>query len=426
MKRMKRMKRIDEFDKGIVWNYFAILLMALNGFVCNFIIAFFYDALAVGLYNRIYSYYLVLSQISVFGIHMSIAQSIPKLGDNINEQRNSFVSAIICTLFASCITVFMMLIIILSFKKYIGYSTITAMKNIGGALILFSINKVILALFNGLSMMKEHAILQSARYALLGGSVLILSLFSVRVTDLTYCFCIAEAVVLVGSIVLLMHHKFLRGKINKNYIIEHISFGRKILLSNVVLDLNTKVDIIFLGFLLKNDYYVGIYSFAVMFVEGYYQVLAVIRKSINPKITQCYWEILKDSSILKKAEKITKWTSASTYIGIIVGYVLICLIMGKREYLQGLLQILVIGFSIFITSKYILYGNMFSQIGKPQIETRINVITVLTNMSLNLLLIPNLKNNGAAIATSFSYIVFAVVFNIYKRKDSKLCIFFNN
>ena len=51
------------------------------------------------------------------------------------------------------------------------------------------------------------------------------------------------------------------------------------------------VDIICLGVVLGDDFLIGIYSFAILFVEGFYQLYVTVRRSINPKITD-YIEII--------------------------------------------------------------------------------------------------------------------------------------
>lgn len=400
---------IGEFEKGIAWNYIATGLMALNGFVCNFIIAYFYNAEAVGLYNRIYSYYLVLSQISVFGIHMSVGQSVPKEEKKSERLQELLSSALLLTLIVSGIVIIAIRCVLNVTENLIGYSNYVAMGNILGALVLFSINKVIIFFFNGLSMMKEYAWLQSMRYIVLGVSVFVQALMKIPVENLVICFLIAEIAVVILGLVILAKCKFRLTKIKKQDIIKHFDFGKKIFLSNLVLDLNTKVDIISLGFLLGDDYYIGIYSFAVMFIEGFYQVLVVIRRSINPKITQFYYGIEKCKDSFFRAYKLTSWTAWITYVGILVGYFCICFIMGDGEYFYGLLPIAIIGISILITKKQILYGNIFSQIGKPELETKVNIITVGSNILFNIVLIPLWGINGAALATSISYIAFAIV-----------------
>ena len=422
----KQYDHLNRFEEGILWNYLATAMLAISGFMCNLIIAFFYDATAVGLFNRIYSYYLVISQISVFGIHMSLGHSIPKLYDR-EKQANSLGAAILLTLFVSTSVSFMLWIGTGVFEKWMTVATQKALKNILIALILFSVNKIFLAFLNGNSCMKEYAILQFIRYLFLGGSVWVLSILSVKPEQLVLCFFFSEFFVFIAGVCFLVHMNIYKFHIHMEYIKEHLIYGKKIFLSNLVLDLNTKVDVISLGVLLQNDYFIGIYSFAVMFIEGFYQMLVVIRRSINPKITKVYYEMGDELQDLIRAKKIVDIISLIVYIGIVVCYYIICLLTRKEEYLGGVAVILIIGMSIVMTRKYILFGNVFSQIGKPEYETRVNIGTVLINIVANFLLIPIWGINGAAIATAMSYIAFAIFLNYFRKKYSfELRHFFNS
>lgn len=47
-------------------------------------------------------------------------------------------------------------------------------------------------------------------------------------------------------------------------------------------EMNMKVDVICLGLLLSDTKQIGIYSFSVLFVEGFYMLYVTIRKLINP------------------------------------------------------------------------------------------------------------------------------------------------
>ena len=49
----------------------------------------------------------------------------------------------------------------------------------------------------------------------------------------------------------------------------------------MLIELNTRVDIIMIG-IFMSDEKVGIYSFAALFAEGFYQLLIVLQNILNP------------------------------------------------------------------------------------------------------------------------------------------------
>mgnify|MGYP006199481051 CR=1 FL=1 len=69
-----------------------------------------YDKL--GLFNQVYAWYMLLSQIAVFGIHLSIQNIIP-ITEKIEDKKNHLVAALILSLFTS-ITLFILIKMILS------------------------------------------------------------------------------------------------------------------------------------------------------------------------------------------------------------------------------------------------------------------------------------------------------------------------
>jgi O-antigen/teichoic acid export membrane protein len=55
--------------------------------------------------------------------------------------------------------------------------------------------------------------------------------------------------------------------------------------SNVLLQMNTRIDVLVLG-LFWSDHIVGIYSFAATLAEGVYQLLVVLRTNYNPMLVR--------------------------------------------------------------------------------------------------------------------------------------------
>lgn len=212
----------------------------------------------------------------------------------------------------------------------------------------------------------------------------------------------------------------LGGKVKQEYLLAHIRFGTKILPANMVVELNTKVDIICLGFLVKNDSVIGIYSFAILFAEGFYQIYIVIRRSINPKLTEAYaGRRLEEefTSLDKGLKKCFKWLSPFLMMVVTGFYCVVCLVLG-REYFEGTKYLIVICAAMAINGRNIVYGNIFSQLGLPVIESGINVITVFSNFVMNLCFILLCGTMGAAAATAVSHCIYG---RLIKKSINRKC-----
>lgn len=293
-------------------------------------------------------------------------------------------------------------------------------------LLFFSLNKILLSYLNGISEMKVYAIFQSLRYILIAILILIMALMHVEGKYLSAALSMAEVILLVCMCLYLWRKKMLGGRVDRSWMHEHFRFGIRILPANMVLELNTRVDILCLGLVMRNDYLIGIYSFAALFAEGFYQIYIVIRRSINPQITAAHvnkglCNFIKEF-INSSIGKYFRVLSFSALILLAAGYLGICMLIGRHEYLGGIKLLIIIALAIAFNGKQIIFGNIFSQTGIPMYESYINVLTVTSNIILNVILIMWWGAYGAAIATSISYCVYgyAIKHLAKKKLDVKL------
>ncbi len=421
-----RLKEEKEVTKnsvdGILWNYVSIFILSISGLLFNVIIMMFYDATILGIFNQSYSWYIVFSQVTVFGIQASITKYAAEYkydNDTLSKLFGSALLTVSVLAVGFSIAIEGILYLIPNNKS----DLIISIKIVVLALAFFSLNKFLLGFLNGLSLMKPYAVFQALRYILIALSICFLAIINAEGKNITVCFLIAEAILFLIIAVYLLIERVVKVKITKKWVLCHLNFGIRILPSNFVLELNTRADVICLGLLLHDDYLIGIYSFAVLFAEGFYQVFVVLRRSLNPVLTEkyinseliTYWQDLK-----KRLSKIFHVLSIVGVIALLTGYYLLCRIMGKNEYLGGILPLGIIAGSIVINAKSIVLGNLFSQTGKPWEESCINLITVGCNILFNLMLIPFFGIIGAAIATGFSYFAFSTSLRIYAMKILKL------
>ena len=415
--------RKNDFLTGLFWNYGSIAFLALGGFAFSFLIILFYDSEILGIFNLTYAYYLVFSQISAFGIHMSVTRYISEYSENLEKCKVIFFSAAIMS-FAISTTFCMTIYVFLSKWGFIIREELKeSLQAVLPALIFFSQNKVILGYLNGLSRMKVYAIFQALRNIFISVSILFLALCKTKGVLISRCFLLAESVLFIISVVYLLIQRLLLPKLAKEWLNKHINFGIRILPANLVLELNTKIDVICLGMMLKNDSLVGVYSFATMFTEGFYQIFVVVRRSINPKITQFFSRNREDNKFMtlkKKIERYLKIFGVPLLIALIGGFSIICFLMGKDEYYQGIMPLCIISMSIILNSKGIVFGNMLSQLGYPTEESLINCFTAMSNFILNFIFIKYWALLGAASATAVSYCVYTVMLKYFVKKELKI------
>lgn len=417
----------QKFSSGLVWNYGSVAFLALGGFIFSFIIIAFYDAAVLGAFNQVYAYYLLFSQVAVLGVHMSVTKYTSDAVGLGQDARPALGSALLLVVGISLLTDGLIAAVLALAGQWIPANLLPGLWSLLPALPFFSMNKVILGYVNGRSEMRAYAVLQSLRNIFIAVALLVLALVGTPGALVCLCFAIAEfALFLVSAGYLLARRQlaFTTASLGV-WMKRHLHFGVRILPGNLVLEFNSKIDIICLGWVLGNDTIVGYYSFASLFTEGFYQLFVVMRRSINPLLAQynvagrmkASFEALRDR--LRRPLWILSLPAAAV---LCVAYYLLCILMGRQGYEQATLPLAVIVASIALNSRSIVFGNLLAQTGYPTQESIVNVAAATTNLLLNLVLIYFFGMLGAAVATGVSYFVFNGLLRLFSWQKLKLRI----
>lgn len=406
----------------ILWNLVSYVIMGASGILLNTLIGFKYSPETLGVFNQVFAFYIIISQLSVFGIHYSAIKYIPHT-DEPQERAAAIWASSLLTFLTALLVCLALYLATPRLSHFFSQEVIKGIQVSIPGLFLFSLNKTQLSVINGLRFMKLFAIVQALR-----PSGMLIALAYIVFTDIH-----ANYVPLVISIPEFIISPLLLFYIFKNtsrpnwatlkpWLLSHLHFGSKSFLSGTIIELNSKVDILMLG-LFFNDKIVGIYSLASLIGEGLLQLPVVIRNNINPLLSK-YWA---NKNIAELHLLIKKW-KVKTYVAMGSLTLIACLaypiyveyFIGNSTYLKswGPLAILMVG--IFISSGYFPFNMLIIQTGQPFRHSLYIGSIVLVNIIMNALLIPQLSYYGAAIATSLSLVYSAVALAIYSRLHLKV------
>lgn len=405
-----------KFNIDLSWNLISFGVIAIVGLLINVLIVKFLDYETLGLFNQALSFYLILSQLSSFGIHLSIQRFIPEL-ENEEERRVSLMGAILVMIFVS-ILMLSTSYFILNLSPFPNEEVSKAVSWVLPGVFFFALNKLLLSYLIGLRLMKAYAILNALRYVLM---LLFLFILIFLNENIVHLLTLSE---LILAIVLFFYCRkeirFSRGVELKSWVLRHFHFGRKSFWGNLLMDANSKIDIIVLGFFVNIEI-VGVYSFAAMFYEGFTQLFLVIRNNLNPIITTSFYK--KGNSFLlrvlkRSVLKTYKFMSPLGIIGIL-GYPVVLWLFGELEYLEiswtifGMLM-----FANIISAGIIPLNTIFNQIGMPLKQTCFFSAFFLINLILNFTFIPLFGVLGAAIALFIATVVSNafIAFILFKKK----------
>ena len=199
---------------------------------------------------------------------------------------------------------------------------------------------------------------------------------------------------------------------------EHCGFGGKATVGNILIDVNTRVDVLMLG-LFTSDRIVGIYSFAAMLAEGFSQLPIVLRANVNPIITKYRFENSNvDLEVLiRRGVRLLYLYLVPVGILAVACFSLVFNLFGLGEEFSdswAVFAILMTG--ILLSVGYLPFQMLLNQVGSPGFQTVFIASIFVTNVVLNMLLIPMFGMFGAAIATSMSVSAPVLYLKILVRK----------
>ena len=166
----------------------------------------------------------------------------------------------------------------------------TGIALIAPGVLLFSINKVLVCILNGMRHMRAYAIFQTLRFVLIVLMLYILIRFEQPTEYLPVSLTVAEAVLLIALMIYLNLRVFAlwSRRPTRYWFKEHFRFGLRGCLSGALSEMNTRIDVLMLGYFLISDSVVGLYSFAAIPAEALGQLAMVVRRNVDPVLGACF------------------------------------------------------------------------------------------------------------------------------------------
>ena len=418
-------------QQGMIWNLASLGFLALAGLFLNFAIARFYGQTALGVFNMAFAIYIFASQFGAFGIHMSLLESISKFCDHMSEDLSKCVNSGIFILAITSLAVALFGFALIPLASAIYQEKAPGLDKailvILPALWAFSINKGLLSIINGVRHMRMFASMMALRYILLLLAFAAFAFFDVKQEYLAGIFSISELILLPLLLIYVRRITSLGFRnISKAHCHRHLWFGTRVFLSGAVLELNTRVDILMIGFFLDAKA-AGMYSIAALIAEGAGQAVFAIRNNFNPLIANFIAQG-NTSKILALSRKstllLTPFMAIVSGVAFLLFPMFCTIVLGDESYLQARTALIILLGGITLSSGLMAFNMLFNQAGKPATHTMFVFAILLVNIVLNALLIPVFAINGAALATSLSFVISVVILIVIARKFLKIRLLF--
>ncbi|MDD9878773.1 MAG: oligosaccharide flippase family protein [Magnetovibrio sp.] len=397
------------------WNYGAFALMAGTGVILNFFIAIRFGVETLGIFNQIYAVYIVAAQLAVFGIHDSAQKHTAEHGGAAARADVARSAILLAGVIGGAVAG-----AVFALSGWIGALAESAPVGEGVALaapglLFFALNKVLMGILNGQRRMKAFAVAQSFRVLTILAFAFLVAAMDWPGHVLGAGFSVAEVLLFPPLMVLI---KPWRAELSaaegaRTWIRRHLDFGTKALPNGFLAESYIRVDILMLA-LFVDDAAVGVYSFAAMFIEGLYQVPAVVRTVVNPVLVRL--AAAGDMTELARFGRRIMAMSFAIFLAAAAAALLIFPYLGPffpddlvaRSY--PVLMVLTGGLALY--AAFVPLDFLLMQAGQPGWQSGLMTVNIAINAGLNVALIPLFGITGAAMATAIAFALSGVTLNV--------------
>lgn len=208
-------------------------------------------------------------------------------------------------------------------------------------------------------------------------------------------------------------------KVSRHVFSEMFKKGIVYAVALFLIDANYKADILLMTYL-SSEHELGLYALSVQLSELNWQLVTAVVFALMSASSSSTTQDLY--STVAKSARLTFWAtlicSLSVYIG---AFWLTVPIFGESfKHVPDVMLWLIPGIAFGVYFKVI--NAFYAGQGEPQYGIYIMLTSVLVNIGLNILLIPSLGAIGAAISTSSSYIVSALITIYFFKKTGRIPI----
>lgn len=416
----------SKFGKDVSWNFASFIILGITGIVLNILVGRFYGAGVLGVFNQVFALYIFFSQFAVFGIHFSVLKHVAEFAEDRRKCNAIITSAIAIT--AICTTI----ICLIAYMMVNWIGEVLESPDVGKGILFilpglfcFALNKVFFSILNGLRHMKAFALVQAIRYLMM--LIILVGCIVFRAPGVVLPAIISGAEVIIFLILIIYTLKFYTPVgvgMWSGWERRHINFGTRSFLSGTMAELNTRVDVLMLGYF-SSDSVVGIYSIAALIVEGLAQISVVVRNNLNPLLTELITQHRTDELRQTVSRGIKLFYLAMGLIGIaaVIMYpYFIRLLVANKDFIASWAPFGILMSGIIISSGYLPFNMIMVQAGYPGLHTFYVAAIIFSNVLLNGLLIPFYGMYGAAYATAASYILSVFYLKFLVRKTISIQI----
>jgi O-antigen/teichoic acid export membrane protein len=406
--------RVGRFEEGVLWNFASIAILSVCGLLLLRVIPELFDAGALGVFESVWVVYIFASQLGSGGVDRSALRAIAAHRADPDAVGRIAFGALLPVAAQSALV---------AGSVYLTrgfWAAIVSLPEVADGLawaapglFFFALNKVALGVVNGLSRMRAYAVYQSLRYlAMLGGPFVVHALGwpGARVA---FLFTFAEGLLALALLVELAlvvprpHGRWFE------WTREHLRFGAKSLVSGVLLELNTRLDVWMIGLFGLGKLQIAYYAVALHIAEGVFQLITVLQSNFNPVLARhiAAGEHAELTAFVRRGMRFSWLLMLGVGVVAVSGYSFgVGVLMGQPEFVEhSFWPFAWLMAGIALAAGYLPFQQVLLMANRPGWHTLFMCATVAVNACFNALLIPRCGIAGAAIATALCFVASALL-----------------
>ena len=392
-------------------NLAAFGVMGVSGVVLNLFVVALSGKDALGVFNQVYAGYLIISMLAVFGVHDAVYREVAANPSRPDLQRESLASGLRLVFATGAVASVLMFVSAAPIGAFVDSEQVgRGLRLVAPALLLFAINKVLMASLAGHGRLQAFAIVQTVRILTLVSVVVGLAASGAAAGTLALGFGAAE-VGIVPILVGLLRPSLSAG--TGDHVREHLAFGARALPHGFVAESFLRVDVLMLA-PLADDAAIGVYSLAAMFAEGLVQLGGTVRSVLGPRLVPTLapdGDRAQRRRLLRQAMGLGLGMFAVVAAGLVLLFPWLGRLIDPVGVDQAYDVLLVLLVGLAANAAFFPLNQLLLWAGRPGGQSVMMSVNLGLNVVLNGALIPPLGVTGAALATACAWALSAVVSN---------------
>jgi O-antigen/teichoic acid export membrane protein len=224
------------------------------------------------------------------------------------------------------------------------------------------------------------------------------------------------AYVVTGLCAILLMARLVRLSFRWNGLLvkDALRFGVQQNLGNLLDFLNYRFDMLLVNYFL-NPAYVGYYSISVVIVEKIWYIPNVLSAVLHPRVAHAGEESEANRDTATVSRITVLIVGLACVVILALGRFLVRLLFSDR-FLPAVTPLFLLLPGIFMMSLSKILTSDLTARGHPRANMWAGLVAVLSNVVANVVLIPRLAINGAALSSTISYSLYAVVVVTYFKR----------